>query len=185
MGRRSSSTERQPWALLDIRGEALQWGRRSSSTERPQDVRGERDRHAALQWGRRSSSTERRGTQCPAGVLHRALMGPSIFVDGETVTPMANNPEVYQLQWGRRSSSTERREQIRRHWRRRVASMGPSIFVDGERDPSELALGARVELQWGRRSSSTERTSTTMYRATIHLSFNGAVDLRRRRDPRG
>src|ERR1041384_1002611 len=60
--------------------------------------------------------------------------------------------------------------------------MGPSIFVDGD-IPDGTKTQVVRGLQWGRRSSSTETSpqSTTTPRPK---SFNGAVDLRRRRHGR-
>src|SRR5215510_1462971 len=63
---------------------ALQWGRRSSSTESSLTASPPAPGWNALQWGRRSSSTESNhqwGEWCRR---HKASMGPSIFIDGET-----------------------------------------------------------------------------------------------------
>src|SRR5215510_15883831 len=84
---------------------ALQWGRRSSSTESDRCA-GQRPRHGRLQWGRRSSSTERNLYARGSGQARDTSMGPSIFIDGEaTAAARGNGPP--RLQWGRRSSSTE------------------------------------------------------------------------------
>src|ERR1041384_3515131 len=62
-----------------------------------------------LQWGRRSSSTERLTELCVKSATTRASMGPSIVIDGETLSAASLTSGTRMLQWGRRSSSTESR----------------------------------------------------------------------------
>ena len=157
----------------------LQWGRRSSSTER-MDGEWYTAEHNVLQWGRRSSSTERyrplassgwsatrfngavdrrrrRAKRDPVRHQHRAAsMGPSIVVDGEGRCVKRGTADDSMLQWGRRSSSTESLECI-------------------------TGNGVHHVLQWGRRSSSMERSAAYGSSTVPPEHFNGAVDRRRRR----
>ena len=87
-----------------------------------------------------------------------ASMGPSMFVDGDTMSQIA--PMWAQLlQWGRRCSSTETT----------ATSFSPQRLIS---------------LQWGRRCSSTETFSQCFWGCFV-VCFNGAVDVRRRRQSAG
>src|SRR5262249_29968733 len=89
-------------------------------------------RQRALQWGRRSSSTES-GAEFLADVQHQpASMGPSIIVDGEKRSSWWRRDEGGHFngagdhcRWRGPEGRAVRRD-------RRRASMGPSIIVDGE-----------------------------------------------------
>ena len=162
----------------------------------------------SLQWGRRSSSTERRSRPARAGPEGHASMGPSIVIDGECELIAGDDESERVLQWGRRSSSTESSRAVvtlgtgfgALQWGRRSsstespesdelvddspsrASMGPSIVIDGEqRTPRAMPLTGS-SLQWGRRSSSTERHHQPPEPRGARQGFNGAVDRHRRRE---
>src|SRR5690349_7266521 len=72
----------------------------------------EADRHlvliGGLQWGRRSSSTERLGVVVARLLVSEASTAPSIFVAGEEGV-VSYGAVLGEVQWGRRPSSAERR----------------------------------------------------------------------------
>src|SRR5215510_2458440 len=180
-GRRSSSTESS--AIWGFAGSAfkLQWGRRSSSTERGRHNCPMTEFCIMLQWGRRSSSTERLSTANTAigeafrfnGAvdLHRrrgqrsqeywrsqGSFNGAVDLHRRRVFADVRDGRVTEaLQWGRRSSSMESNIDGWSHFLLLYFN-GPSIFIDGER-------------RWSIAASREGR------------SFNGAVDLHRRRVP--
>ena len=136
----------------------LQWGHRLSSTETGGWSLVRRLDELWLQWCHRLSSTETRGRR-PDARADRRFMGPSTFVDGDSLAPARTRRALR----GFNGAIDFRR---RRHTKPAPASASSS------------------QLQWGHRLSSTETRREELHRAG-GVRFNGAIDFRRRRPSRG
>src|SRR5215510_12447316 len=108
-------------------------------------------RGGKLQWGRRSSSTERHGKQ-KIGLDDDGFNGAVDLHRRRGADRQGAGGQAMKLQWGRRSSSTESevlrnglQSLVRLQWGRRSSST--------ERLTAPPATPVLPSLQWGRRSS--------------------------------
>ena len=171
--------------------DALQWGRRQTSTEsRRTSLRRYDARRLAqlLQWGRRQTSTEsavpvstgsrRRSTSCP----RRAALqwGRRQTSTESRASRVAERAPDAALQWGRRQTSTESRSAPAR-WQ--PLQSGFNGAVDRRRRRADCAVAARSRslgaLQWGRRQTSTEsscQSARRLYRCLASMGPSTDVD---------